>query len=89
MPVNPPTANVYIDGFNLYRGGLDKSAYKWLDLVSFGEKLAVGHTVKRVQYFTAHVQDPAANQRQTVYLRALQTLKRLDVHAKEPSRLTP
>jgi uncharacterized LabA/DUF88 family protein len=81
MAVNPPRANFYIDGFNLYRGCLEKSTYKWLDLVALADRLAVGHTVKRVRYFTAHVEDPAANKRQLVYLRALSTLTRLHVDA--------
>jgi uncharacterized LabA/DUF88 family protein len=75
-----PSANVYIDGFNLYRGCLEKSPYKWLDLVALAEQLASGHLVNRVRYFTAHVEDPAANQRQLVYLRALRTLRQLHVH---------
>ena len=81
MAANNPPANIYIDGFNLYRGCLENSPYKWLDLVALAERLAVGHTVKRVRYFTAHVEDPAANRRQLVYLRALKTLTRLEVDA--------
>jgi hypothetical protein len=61
MRANDPPANVYIDGFNLYRGCLINSPYKWLDLVALAERIAFGHTVKRVRYFTAHVDDPAAN----------------------------
>lgn len=37
MAANNPPANVYIDGFNLYRGCLENSPYKWLDLVALAE----------------------------------------------------
>ncbi len=81
-PPPQPTARVYIDGFNLYRGCLETSPYKWLDLMALGDLLAAGHAVNLVRYFTAHVQDPAANARQLVYLRALKTLGRMRVHDK-------
>lgn len=77
----PLVANVYIDGFNLYRGCLEDSAYKWLDLGALAAKLATGHQIRRVRYFTAHVDEPGANDRQLVYLRALRTLQHMFVHA--------
>ena len=79
MAAKKPVANVYIDGFNLYRGCLENSPYKWLDLVALAEQLTPSHAINRVRYFTAHVEDPAANQGQLVYLRALRTIPLLEV----------
>ena len=81
-----PTANFYIDGFNLYYGSLKHRwpQYKWLDLQSFCESLPPGLQVKRVRYFTARVQnsprDPHVADRQQAYLRALATLPKVTIH---------
>ena len=81
-----PTANVYIDGFNLYYGSLKKRwpQFKWLDLQSFCESLLLGLQVKRIHYFTARVQNsprnPRVADRQQAYLRALATLPKLTIH---------
>ena len=81
-----PTANVYIDGFNLYYGSLKNRwpQFKWLDLQSFCESLLPRLRVKRVHYFTARVQnsprDPSVADRQQAYLRALATLPKLTIH---------
>ncbi len=81
------TANFYVDGFNLYYGSLKTRwpEYKWLDLQSFCEGLAPGGCyVKRVRYFTARVKNwvynPAASDRQHLYLRALGTLPKVSIH---------
>lgn len=76
---------VYIDGFNLYHCAVKGTAYKWLDLPAFCDRLAgPGHTVVRVKYFTAKLKDlphnPGSQQRQYIYWRALGALARLDVH---------
>lgn len=76
----PPRARLYIDGFNLYRRRLQGTAYKWLDLVALAQRLAPGHTVDLVRYFTALVLDPAARQRQRTYLRALATFPEVEIH---------
>ena len=81
-----PTANFYVDGFNLYYGSLRNRwpQYKWLNLQSFCESLLPGRQVKRVRYFTARVRntsrDPDAANRQRVYLRALATLPKVTIH---------
>ncbi|MGA3148585.1 MAG: hypothetical protein ABSF33_14085 [Acidimicrobiales bacterium] len=47
--------NVYIDGFNLYRGCIEKKALKWLDLRELSRQLLRGHRIQTVIYFTARV----------------------------------
>ena len=81
-----PTANIYVDGFNLYYGALRNRwpQYKWLDLQVFCERLLPGREVKRIRYFTAQVrntpQNPGAANRQRIYLRALATLPKVEIH---------
>ena len=81
-----PTANFYIDGFNLQYGSLNDRwpQYRWLNLQSFCEELAAGRTVKRIRYFTALVKDsprgPDVAEQQQVYLRALATLPKVSIH---------
>ncbi len=79
-------ANVYIDGFNLYYGALKaRPACKWLDMDAFARQLLLpGHTIKRIRYFIARVSaisDPQTPQRQATYLRALDTIPHLSIHA--------
>ena len=71
---------VYVDGFNLYYGGLKGSGRKWLDLVALCERvLATHHDILAVKYFTVRVSptpsDPSKPQRQQLYLRALQAYR--------------
>jgi hypothetical protein len=87
MKQTKPTAIVYVDGFNLYKGQLHKRpGNKWLDLVSLFDSLLVEHEVLRVHYFTARIlgrlnpEDPKAPNRQDAYLRALNTLARATIH---------
>ncbi|GAB3624960.1 hypothetical protein GCM10027418_30460 [Mariniluteicoccus endophyticus] len=81
-----PTANVYIDGFNLYRRLLeDHPEAKWLDLEVLSERLLPEYRINRVRYFTAHIKalpgaDAQSPQRQQAYLRALATLPRTTIH---------
>jgi uncharacterized LabA/DUF88 family protein len=68
--------SVYIDGFNLYHGGLRGTPNLWLDLVAMSRAvLGAGYDVRRVKYFTSRVTDdpqrPGRALRQDVYLRAL------------------
>jgi uncharacterized LabA/DUF88 family protein len=76
--------HVYIDGFNLYYGLLKRSPHKWLDLERFCDQLLPRNTVAKIHYFTARVdarpQDPDQPNRQLAYLRALETLPRVEVH---------
>jgi hypothetical protein len=73
------TANVYIDGFNLYHGALSmRPACKWLDLWALGEHLVPKDAqLQRVRFFTARVDgrgiDPSQPQRQDAYWRALRS----------------
>ncbi len=83
----PPTAYVYIDGFNLYYGALlarkDSFSRKWLDLESLVSKLLKpkSYDVAKIKYFTADVMathDPKKLQRQQYYWRALATLPKVE-----------
>ena len=70
------TANVLIDGYNLYYGLLKGTPYKWLDLWAFARALLKeGIELQSVKYFTAqiktHPHDQAAIDRQKIYLQAL------------------
>lgn len=78
------STNVYIDGFNLFRGCLKGSPYKWLNLELLCQTLLPGQNIKRIRFFTArvlpfsHNADAPANQ--LIYLRALETLPSVIVH---------
>jgi len=78
------SANVYIDGFNLYYGSLRGTSYKWLDLSLLCQYLLPDVCIHRIRYFTARVSpsphDPGATTRQNTYLRALRTLPNLTIH---------
>ena len=78
-----PTANVYVDGFNLYYGCLRHTAYKWLDLEALCRTLLPAYDIQRIRYFTARVSgrtDPGTPLRQGAYLRALWTLPTVTIH---------
>lgn len=81
---------VYVDGFNLYYGGLRSvgkngaSGWKWLDLRALATKYAHwgGAHVQRVVYCTARVNDPSdptQTQKQNFYLQALTASGSVDV----------
>jgi len=76
--------NVYVDGFNLFYGALRGTQFRWLDLEAFFDGLLPRNQVQAIHYFTARVKprpdDPDAHLRQQVYLRALGTLPRVQVH---------
>lgn len=78
------TANVYVDGFNLYYEIKKRfPECRWLDLRSFASALFPHENINRVRYFTANVRakptDPDQRQRQQTYLRALRTVD-VDIH---------
>ncbi len=82
--LHAPTANVYIDGFNLYYGCLKGTPYRWLDLGAFTRQLLpVTYTIHRIRYYTARVSalphNHDAPRRQQVYLRALATVPNLSI----------
>lgn len=69
--------NAYIDGFNLYKGALQKRAdLKWLDLRSYCQARLIGHELVKVYFFTSRIKEKfdrdAAPRRQHTYLRALE-----------------
>lgn len=69
---------VYIDGFNLYYRRLRGTSYKWLNPHLLAQALTPGTDLAITRYFTAKIKpdplDPQQQQRQQVYLRALDTL---------------
>lgn len=79
-----PTANVYVDGFNLYYRCLQNTSYKWLDLSRLSALLLPHARIARIRYFTARIQarpdDRNAPTRQEIYLRALRTVPNLTIH---------
>jgi uncharacterized LabA/DUF88 family protein len=78
------SANVYIDGFNLYYGSLRNTKLKWLDLAALVSALFPRTTVGRLRYFTARVKstvhDSHAPVRQATCLRALRTIPNVTIH---------
>lgn len=77
-------AIAYIDGYNLYYGLLKGSSYKWLDLWAFARcLLKCDVDLAKVKYFTSPVKtyphDPAAQDRQKLYLQALVAQGRVEV----------
>ena len=67
---------VYIDGYNLYYGLLKGTPWKWLDLELFSKSLLnPDHEIVSIVCFTApvktHPHDPAALDRQKIYLQGL------------------
>ena len=82
-----PRARVYIDGFNFYYAAYKEGAFgafKWLDIVAFGEALFPKYGIDLVRYFTARVKsppsDPDQSSRQDAYLRALAVHPRVSIH---------
>ena len=75
---------VYVDGFNLYYGALKGTPFKWLDPVLLTSLLLPpDYEIERLRYFTARVSgklDPWAPARQRVYLKALATLAKVEIH---------
>ena len=72
------TANVYVDGFNLYGGALYRTkGCKWLNLRALSQQLFPDVSIQTIKYFTAEIaanpNDPGASGRQRVYWRALRT----------------
>jgi len=75
---------VYVDGFNLYYGCLQRTQNRWLDLGSFCTRMLPRDQVVGIKYFTARVGprpwNPKKPQAQQVYLRALRTVPNLSIH---------
>lgn len=71
---------MYVDGFNLYYGALKGTPYKWLNLYALSRQLLTDkQEIIGIKYFTAKVQpranDPEQPFRQSLYLRALGTIR--------------
>lgn len=72
----------YVDGFNFYYRRLRNKPYRWLDLCKFFEQFFPDDDVVMVRYFTARVGgkfDQSKPLRQQAYLKALQTLPKLNI----------
>jgi uncharacterized LabA/DUF88 family protein len=76
---------IYIDGLNLYYGCLKGTSYKWLDIDKMCDLLFPKDEIIKIKYFTAPIKirendkDHDRPNRQQVYLRALKTIKNLEV----------
>ena len=77
------SANVYIDGFNLYYCAVKGTSFKWLNLLIMTKILFPGKTIKIIKYFSAKVKafphDLDALNRQDTYWRALRTIPNLEI----------
>lgn len=75
---------VYIDGFNLYRRCLKGTQYKWLDIDALCSMLLEDYDVTKIRYFTADISatpfDLSKALRQQIYLRALATNPKIEIH---------
>jgi uncharacterized LabA/DUF88 family protein len=74
--VEKPSFNAYIDGFNLYKGALEKRPdLKWLDVRKLCADLRPDMSLQQIFYFTARVKEryplDQAPRRQHSYLRTL------------------
>lgn len=78
-----PRTYVYVDGFNLYYGGLRGTRDKWLNLRALLERVMSKNRIEKIWYFTARVKardgDRREPIRQQTYIRALETLSGLEV----------
>ncbi len=84
MTIASLITDVFIDGMNLYNGALKGTTHKWLDVRRLAETVLSDHTIGRVYYFTAPVQgrppDYTQPIKQRAHLRALATLKDMEIH---------
>lgn len=84
MPSDAAPTIVYIDGFNLYYGALKGTPHKWLNLEAFVDSLLPKNDVTKIRYFTARIKpredDLTAPVRQQTYLKALDSLPRVETH---------
>lgn len=75
-PCEKPKFDAFIDGFNLYKGVLERRPqYKWLDLRKFCSGMWPDFCLDNIYYFTAPVKKrfplDSAPERQSTYLRVL------------------
>jgi uncharacterized LabA/DUF88 family protein len=84
IPLSKPKTIVYIDGFNLYYGMLNKhrAGLKWLDINKLLMILLPNNEIQKIKFFTARVSgkyDPSKPNRQEIYFRALKTLPNVNI----------
>lgn len=82
-----PTAIVYLDGFNFYKGQLESRPHnKWVNLESLFDRVLIDFQVTKIHYFAGQVrgsanpEDPHAPDRQATLFRAMETLDRVETH---------
>lgn len=77
------SANLYIDGFNLYYGLLKNTSHKWLNPVLLVQQILPYLDIQNTEYFTADItpfpSDPDKGNRQELYYRALKTVPNLTI----------
>ena len=75
---------VYVDSFNLYYGALKGTLCKWLNLENLFELILPRNDIRAIKYFTAKMEStthkPSRATNQQLYLRALETLPRVEIH---------
>jgi hypothetical protein len=78
------SANVYVDGFNLYYGCLRGTTYQWLDIGALCRRLLPANPINHIRYFTSRVaarpDAPNRPEQQNAYFRALSTVPGLSIH---------
>ena len=78
------TANIYVDGYNLYYGALRGTQFKWLNLRKLSQLLLSEYEIGTIHYFTARVKarpdDLQAPARQQAYLSALESIPPIEIH---------
>src|SRR3569833_466101 len=83
LPSRTVRTNVYIVGFFFFFGLLLGGLFLWLNLEALFDGLLPKNEIRRIRYFTAKVEaragDPDLPVRQAAYLRALSTLKRVEI----------
>lgn len=79
----PKRVIVYIDGFNLYFGLMQKGwrKYLWLDLKKFANSLLLsGELLVHTKYFTSRISKPISKQRrQNLFIDALNTISEFSI----------
>lgn len=78
------SANIYVDGFNLYYGCLRGTDLRWLDIGALCRRLVPSNPINRIRYFTSKIsprpEAPDGPAHQRTYLRALETIPDLSIH---------
>ena len=80
MSSKPFNTIVYIDGFNLYHS-LKDTPYKWINIEELVNSILDSslNNVIKVKYFTAKAPFSESAQRQDLYLRVVNTLRKIEI----------